>query len=163
MWGIPPEMSATLTPADIMAYAMPLLAETDAEVRRVAEIITSNLNHESQARLRDGRALLCRRHLACGGRTGVAGMEFPDVTAEERAITSAQDREAEQRATLDAFPGFITRLDANRRATHANQRVAERLGTTPAQMLGCGCPTWSATSSRAGWVVSSTGHWRVSM
>ena len=136
MWGIPPEMSATLTPADIMAYAMPLLAETDAEVRRVAEIITSNLNHESQVRLRDGRVLLRRCIPAVVGARVLRVWSFRDVTAEERAITSAQDREAEQRATLDAFPGFITRLDANLVYTYANQRVAERLGTTPAQMLG---------------------------
>jgi len=136
MWGIPSAMAGTLTPADIMAYATPLLAETETEVRRVVEIIASNLNHESQVRLRDGRVLLRRCIPAVVGARVLRVWSFRDVTAEERAITNARDREAEQRAALDAFPGFITRVDANLVYTYANRRVAERLGTTPEQMLG---------------------------
>jgi PAS domain S-box-containing protein len=59
-----------------------------------------------------------------------------DVTAEQRSLETAREREAEQRAVLDAFPGFITRVDEHLVYTYANQRVAARLGTTVEQMIG---------------------------
>ncbi len=61
---------------------------------------------------------------------------FADVTTQVRAQQALHDREAEQRALLDAFPGFITCVDANRVYTYANQRVAQRLGITPQDMVG---------------------------
>ena len=59
-----------------------------------------------------------------------------DVTTEEQSLEAAREREAEQRAVLDAFPGFITCIGADLVYVYANARVAERLGTTVQQILG---------------------------
>ena len=69
------------------------------------------------------------------GMQGVV-MVTRDVTAEEQSLALARDREAEQRAVLDAFPGFITRVDADLVYTYVNDRVAARLDMVPAQMIG---------------------------
>ena len=63
-----------------------------------------------------------------------------DVTAEHQSLEMAREREAEQRAVLDAFPGFITRVDEHLVYTYANERVASRLGITVADMIGRSLP-----------------------
>lgn len=136
MWGIPPEKAAMLTSADIMAYATDLFADPVEEARLVVQIIDKNQAHESRVRLRDGRVLLRRCLPAQVGDRTLRVWSFRDVTAEQLALQSALDSDAEQRALLDAFPGFIGRLDENLRYTYVNDRLAALLGTTPAQMLG---------------------------
>jgi PAS domain S-box-containing protein len=59
-----------------------------------------------------------------------------DVTAEEEALRALQASEAEQRALLDAFPGYIARLDSKLVYRYVNRRMAEVLGTTPQAMIG---------------------------
>jgi PAS domain S-box-containing protein len=70
-----------------------------------------------------------------GDRT-VRVWSFRDVTAGQRALQWARASEADQRALLDAFPGFITRVDEGMTYTYVNERVAQRLGTSPELMLG---------------------------
>ncbi len=136
IWGIPSEKAATLSPADIMAAATPLFADPDAEVRRVTEIVAGNLADERELRLTDGR-VIARRCVPAQvlGRT-VRVWSFRDITAETRALELVQQREAEQRALLDAIPGFIARVDAEGRYTYVNRRLAALCDLTPQQMMG---------------------------
>lgn len=136
IWGIAPDKHATLTPADIMAAAVPLFADPDHEARRVAEIVTGNLPDESRLRLRDGRVIVRRCIPArVDGRT-IRVWSFRDITAEARVLEDARGREAEQRALLDAIPAFIGRVDADGVYTYVNDRLAALCGTTREALLG---------------------------
>ncbi len=136
MWGIAQEKAATLTPADIMAAALPLFAEPEIQLAHVAAVIAGNVRDESRVRLRDGRVLLRRCEPARIGTQVVRVWSFRDITAEERSLHLLQEREAEQRALLDAFPGYISRLDASFRYTYVNHRVAALLGREVSQVVG---------------------------
>ena len=136
LWGIGPDYSDPLTPAMIMAHAIPLFADPQGEVQRVAQIIASGEPHESQVRLRDGRILLRRCVPARVAGRVVRVWSFRDITAQERALNVVKDAEMQQRALIDAFPGFIARLDERLVYTHVNDRLARRLGMSPQQMVG---------------------------
>ncbi|MFO1329032.1 MAG: PAS domain S-box protein [Rubrivivax sp.] len=59
-----------------------------------------------------------------------------DVTAETEALDSLRRHEAEHRALLDAYPGFIARVDRNLVYTYANEAVARLLGHHAADLVG---------------------------
>ena len=136
MWGIPAERAPTLTSGDIMAHAMTLFVDPAAESRRVADIIAANRTSETRVLLRDGRTLLRRCIPAQVGSHRLRVWSFRDVTAEEQALRLAHASQAEQRALLDAFPGFIGRIDTSMTYTYVNVRLAEALGTTPDALVG---------------------------
>ena len=75
-------------------------------------------------------------HRADDGRVAAAALLTRDITEQERQRAALEAREAEQRAFLEAFPGYIGRLDAELRFTYANQRLARLLGTDPAHIAG---------------------------
>jgi PAS domain S-box-containing protein len=135
MWNIPDDRLAQLSAADIMAYAMPLFFEPEAEAQRIQEIIASNRPRESELRLRDGRLLLRRCVPAQIAGRPVRIWSFRDITTEARALKALQISEAERSAVLDAFPGFIAQVDAHLRCTFVNSGMARLLGDTP-QSLG---------------------------
>ncbi|MFN7725637.1 MAG: PAS domain-containing protein [Rubrivivax sp.] len=136
LWGMPAELADKLTPNDIMRYAEPLFIDREAEVRRIDAIVQHNLADESRLQLRDGRVLL-RRCIPADlqGRT-LRVWSFRDITSEVRAMEELQDSEAEQRALLEAFPGYIARIDADMVYRFANHRMAALLGSTPQQIVG---------------------------
>jgi PAS domain S-box-containing protein len=72
---------------------------------------------------------------AAGGVRSVV-MVTRDISAEVRALAALQASESDHRALLDAFPGFITRVDADLVYTFVNRQAAARLGTTAEQMVG---------------------------
>jgi PAS domain S-box-containing protein len=69
-----------------------------------------------------------------------------DVTVEERALQLARASDEKQRALLEAFPGFIARMDAHFVLTYVNRRLAARLGMPLDHIVGktpweaCGQP-----------------------
>ena len=69
-----------------------------------------------------------------------------DVTVEERALQLARASDEKQRALLEAFPGFIARMDAHFVLTYVNRRLADRLGMPQEDIVGktpwdaCGQP-----------------------
>ncbi|MFO1274329.1 MAG: PAS domain-containing protein, partial [Rubrivivax sp.] len=136
IWGIPADEAPGLTPARIMAAATPLFADPERESRRVAEIVAGNLADECHLALRDGRVLLRRCSPARLGDRTIRVWSFRDVTAETRALESAREREAEQRALLDAIPGFIARVDAQGTYTYVNRRMAALCRLAPEQLVG---------------------------
>ncbi|MBL8340004.1 MAG: PAS domain S-box protein [Rubrivivax sp.] len=144
MWGLPAEKAHRLTPAEIMAAARPLFIDAAAENARVAAIIAGNQAADDRLELRDGRVLRRRCEPARVDQRWVRVWSFRDITAEERALQVLQSTGAEQRALLDAFPGFISAVDHELRYTYVNQRLAELwqrpresiVGHTTAEVLG---------------------------
>lgn len=136
MWQIPPEKAQTLTPADIMAYCVPQFADPVAESRHIAELVAENRRDESRVRLRDGRVIFRRCEPAQLGEHRLRVWSFRDITAQERAMSLLHERDLEQQALLDAFPGFIARLDTAARFSYVSPMLAQLLGTTAQAMLG---------------------------
>ncbi len=136
MWGIPLEKAATLTPADIMAHATPLFIDAEAEKRRIVELIGSSVADESRLRLRDGRVLLRRCIPAVLEQRTLRVWSFRDITAEERAVHALQASEAELRALLGAFPGYIGAVDQGFIHTYVNERLAALAGRRAAEIVG---------------------------
>ena len=70
------------------------------------------------------------------GRVVAAALLTRDITEQERHRVALETREAEQRALLEAFPGYIGRLDARMHFTYANQRLAQLLQTKAEDVPG---------------------------
>ena len=136
MWDIPPQDAVGLTPAGVMAAASRFFVDPVRESARVAEVIASHQIQEDRVTLNDGRVLL-RRCIP----TTMHGRElrvwsFRDITIEARALAGLRAVEAQQRALLAAFPGFIASISTEHRITYANARLAALLGRTPQALLG---------------------------
>ena len=136
MWDIPAEKAATLTTNDIAAYVDPLMIDADTETRLVAQIVAANAPHESRLHLRDGRILLRRCATARVADRQLRVWSFRDVTAEERALQVVRASEAQQRALLEAFPGYLAALDPDLRYTGVNDRLAAVLGRPRDEIVG---------------------------
>jgi PAS domain S-box-containing protein len=136
MWGLAPERAATLTAGELRAHIGPLLSDLPGEAERMAEIIAGHQAHESKVQLRDGRVLLRRCVPTRLGERELRVWSMRDISAEQRALARLQASEAEQRALLDAFPGYIARLDAQLTYTYANRPLAALMGRTPEQVVG---------------------------
>lgn len=59
-----------------------------------------------------------------------------DVTARQAVLRAAQSADADKRALLDAFPGYIAAIDQGERYVYVNQATAARLGSTPDAVVG---------------------------
>ena len=135
MWGISAPAEG-VTPAEITRRSRALWFDPDAEERRVVEIVAANQAHQGLLELRDGRVLLRRCIPARIGGRYLRVWSFRDISVEQHALRVARSNEAEQRALLDAFPGFIARQDTNLVYSYVNAPLAARLGFTPEQMIG---------------------------
>ena len=136
MWHIPPDRAAGLTPAEVMAYAQPLFMNPERELARVAEVIASQGVQEDRLNLNDGRVLLRRCIPAADAGRRVRVWGFRDITVEARALAGLRAAEAQQRALLAAFPGYIACLDASLHYTYVNARLANLLGGSPDSLVG---------------------------
>jgi len=136
MFGIPLEMAGKISHAVLAKYLRPLLVDPDGQARLVAEVVAKNAYHESQVRLKDGRVLFQRCIPSKAGEKPLRVWSFRDITAELRALEAAQARDAEQRALLEAFPGFIARLDDQLRYTFANDRMLALMGLPREAVIG---------------------------
>jgi len=136
MWDIEGKRPGTLTLNDVLEAAGRQFAEPGIELLRTREINEGSHRHQSRVRLRDGRVLHRRFEPAIVAGRRLRVWSFRDVTAEEQLLTLMQDREAQQRALLDAFPGFISRFDAGLRYTYVNGPLARLAGQEPGALLG---------------------------
>lgn len=125
-----------LTPRRVMDGASRVFAEADAEVERIRTIIQQQEVHVSRVLLKDGRVLLRRYAPAeVRGRT-LRVWSFRDITAELKAVQTLEQSEADQRALLDAFPGFISCTNRDGVLTYANAAYAHLLGLPADQVVG---------------------------
>ncbi|MEO8856126.1 MAG: EAL domain-containing protein [Burkholderiaceae bacterium] len=136
MWGIAPERRATVALPDIVAAAREMVLDPEGDKRRIAEILALDVPHEDRVHLRDGRVLL-RRSVPMqpgGGPTRV--WSFRDITREEKALEALRESDGQQRALMDAFPGFIAVYDQDFVYTYVNQRLARLLGKPASELVG---------------------------
>jgi PAS domain S-box-containing protein len=125
-----------LTPRQVMLSATGIVAEPEAEVQRIRDVITLQREHVSRVPLKDGRMMLRRYAPAqVRGRT-LRVWSFRDITAEVQAVETLARSEAEQRALLDAFPGFISRLNQDAVFTYSNAAYANVLGRATDRVVG---------------------------
>lgn len=59
-----------------------------------------------------------------------------DVTARQVVLRAAQSADADKRALLDAFPGYIAAINQDGRYVYVNRATAARLGGTPETITG---------------------------
>ena len=137
MWGIPADLAGRITGTTIIDHARPLFVDPEREIARIAEVIASGHEQEDRLVLRDGRVLL-RRCVPTerDGRT-LRVWGFRDITAEALAGQRLRDSERRLRTLLDALPGYITVLDHELNYLYVNDRVAEALGRSAAELVGC--------------------------
>jgi PAS domain S-box-containing protein len=136
MWDIPPEEAAGLSPAGVMTAARRFFVDPERETARVAEVIASHALQEDRLILNDGRVLLRRCIPTTLGGRELRVWSFRDITIESRALAGLRAVEAQQRALLAAFPGFIACIAADHRISFANPRLAALLGSTPQALVG---------------------------
>ena len=125
-----------VTLGDLRRAAARLYEHPEVEERQAAAIAASGQRHEGLVRLRDGRVIYRRFEPASVGGRRLRVWSLRDVTAEQRALSLLHDREAELRALLDAFPGFISRFDSQLRYTYVNEPLARLAGRPAAELLG---------------------------
>ena len=58
------------------------------------------------------------------------------MTPEDRALQLLRERDTRQRALLDAFPGYLLRINAELRHTCVNHRLAALSGRQPDDLIG---------------------------
>lgn len=75
-------------------------------------------------------------HLDAQGQVQQVVLVSRDVTEQERSRSALMASEAELRALLDSFPGYISRMNASNVYTFVNQRLAQLMGMAPEQMTG---------------------------
>ena len=59
-----------------------------------------------------------------------------DVSATEDALRALRQGDAERRAVLDAFPGYIAAIEKDLRYSYVNAATAARMGSTPDRIIG---------------------------
>ena len=136
MWGITQEEGRSLSPAGLMAHAMPLFVEPEAERARIDDIVRHNLVDETRVQLKDGRTLLRRCIVSNVLEHPLRVWSFRDVTVEEQATQALRDRETEIRQLLEAFPGHIAAIDAQGRYVYVNSKFAANQGLSRRQIIG---------------------------
>jgi len=125
-----------LRAADLRQASAALYVEPEVEQRQAAAIVANGRRHEGLVKLRDGRVIYRRFEPVNVGGRRLRVWSFRDVTAEQHAMTMLHDREAQQRALLDAFPGFISRFDRQLRYTYVNGPLARLAGRSAADLIG---------------------------
>ena len=136
MWGIPAEQAVSIGRAEVMAVSRALVADPELEERRLAEILTLDQAHEDRVLLRDGRVLLRRSVPMQAGAGPTRVWSFRDITREEKALEALRASDGQQRALMDAFPGYVSVTDQDFRYTYVNERLARVLGKPAEQIIG---------------------------
>lgn len=136
VWQIPPEQAPTLTPRGVIAAAQRFFVDPAHELARIREVIASVTPQEDRLLLNDGRVLVRRCEPADAGGRQVQVWSFRDATQEDRALQALRASDARQRALLDAFPGYILRVNSALRYTYVNQRLPALSGRRPEDVIG---------------------------
>jgi PAS domain S-box-containing protein len=140
MWDMPRETSRLPTRADVMAAAHKLFVDPAREDQRIADILAMGEIHVDRLELRDGR-ILERRSVRLQstqslnqGSTQVWTMR--DITLQEQALAALRASDGQQRALMDAFPGYVSVIDQDYVYTYVNARMANLFGLPANAMVG---------------------------
>ncbi|MEO6625173.1 MAG: EAL domain-containing protein [Burkholderiaceae bacterium] len=136
LWEIPLERAALLSRADVMAASRRLFADPVGEEQRLRAVLALQVPHEDRVILKDGRIIL-RHSVPLKDQSGVTWVwSFRDITLQERAFEALRSSESQQRAVMDAFPGYVGVIDARFTYRYVNQRLADLMELSPAEMVG---------------------------
>ena len=136
MWGISKEQAKTLAPHAVMQVVQRQYLNPDHQKRRVDEILRLDESHVDRVELRDGR-IMERRSVPMKDTTGHSRVwTFRDITLQEQAMEALRASDGQQRALLDAFPGYVSVIDQDYVYTHVNARVARLLERPASAIVG---------------------------
>jgi PAS domain S-box-containing protein len=136
MWQMEPSSAETLTRSDVTAAGRKFFIDAEWEERRIADILSRDESQVDRMELRDGR-ILERRSVPLRtpqGQTRVWTVR--DVTLQEQALAALRASDGQQRALMDAFPGYVSVIDQDFAYTYVNARMADLFGVSTSAMVG---------------------------
>ena len=136
MWGIPLEQASSVGRAEVMAKSRAMVAQPEAQEQRIREILSKDEPHEDCVLMRDGRIFLRRSVPMQAGAGPTRVWSFRDITLEQQALDSQRASDGQQRALMDAFPGYIAVIDQDLVYTYVNQRLARVFGKPVPEIVG---------------------------
>jgi PAS domain S-box-containing protein len=136
LWGIDRSLRSALSARQLMRRVRALVADPEAQARRIDDIVAAGKPVEDRVELTDGRVLT--RRFACVQINGrkLRVWSVRDVTAEAQAVAQREAAAAEQRTLLENFPGSIAVFDADLNVQHVNARQARLLHQSVADIVG---------------------------
>ncbi len=136
MWRMPVRPAQPATWADVMAAAAGLFVNTPRELARIEAILAIDEPHMDRLTLRDGRVFE-RRCVPMRNDSGPTRVwTFRDITMQEQVAQSLRDNEGQQRALMDAFPGYVSVIDQNFVYTYVNARMAAMFSRSVESIVG---------------------------
>ncbi|MBP6503892.1 MAG: EAL domain-containing protein [Rhodoferax sp.] len=136
MWDMPRETSRPLTRADVMEASNKLFVDPALEQRRIADILAKGDIHVDRLELRDGR-ILERRSVRLPSPKGPTQVwTLRDITLQEQALAALRASDGQQRALMDAFPGYVSVIDQDFIYTYVNARMANLFGLPANALVG---------------------------
>ncbi|MEP6970935.1 MAG: ATP-binding protein, partial [Betaproteobacteria bacterium] len=136
MWDMPRTSTVAPTRADVMIAARKLFVDPDWEEQRIGEILARDEIHVDRLELRDGR-ILERRCVPLHTPQGPTRVwTVRDVTLQEQALAALRESDGQQRALMDAFPGYVSVIDQDFVYTYVNARMADLFGLPANAMVG---------------------------
>lgn len=136
MWQMPARPAQMVTRSDVMAASAKLFVDPQRELARIETILAMDEPYRDRLELRDGRVL--ERHSVpmknASGPTHV--WIFRDITPQEQAADALRANDGQQRALMDAFPGYVSVIDQDFVYTYVNARMAALFDRTPADIVG---------------------------
>jgi PAS domain S-box-containing protein len=136
MWEMAPSTAQTLTRSDVTAAARKFFIDAEWEEQRIADILKRDESHADRMELRDGR-ILERRSVPLRTPQGQTRVwTIRDVTLQEQALAALRASDGQQRAMMDAFPGYVSVIDQDFAYTYVNARMAALFGVSASAMVG---------------------------
>ncbi|MEO7937532.1 MAG: PAS domain-containing protein, partial [Burkholderiaceae bacterium] len=136
MWHMPIRPAQEVTRRDVLAAASRLFVDPAQEVARINAILATDEPSVDRHALRDGRVI--ERHgvpmAHPSGPTRV--WVFRDVTLQEQAASALRANEGQQRALMDAFPGYVSVIDQDFVYTYVSASMAALFSRTPESLVG---------------------------
>jgi PAS domain S-box-containing protein len=136
MWHMTVDPSQVTTREDVHLAARQLYIDPEQEMARVAAILAMDEPHTDRVELRDGRVLERRSVPMKNGSGPTRVWTFRDITLQEQAIEALRANDGQQRALMDAFPGYVSVIDQDLVYTYVKERKARLFGLTPAAIVG---------------------------
>ncbi|MCB2031392.1 MAG: PAS domain-containing protein, partial [Rhodoferax sp.] len=132
----PARAAQTVTRADVMQAAGKLFVDPPLEFARIERILASDEPHTDRLELRDGRVLE-RNSVPMKNASGPTRVWiFRDITVQEQAVEALRANDGQQRALMDAFPGYVSVIDQDFVYTYVNARMAALFDLQPAEIIG---------------------------
>jgi len=136
MWNLPVDAPQEPTRREVNAAARRLFVDPVQETARIETILALKEPFSDRLELNDGRVLE-RRSAAVNSESGASRVwTFRDVTLQEQAVEALRASDGQQRAMMDAFPGYVSVIDQDLVYTYVNARKAALLGVAPEAVIG---------------------------